>query len=91
MQKAGRALLWCVVVFGLATIAFGLSQWFWFSFAMLFTFGYGYVAFFVAFEQLGRRKAQLARDAAASVPPPAPASGVTASSAASDMGDELAA
>ena len=35
MQKAGRALLWCVAVFGLATIAFGLSHWFWFSFAML--------------------------------------------------------
>ena len=39
MQKAGRALLWCVAVFGLATIAFGLSQWFWFSFAMLFVCG----------------------------------------------------
>jgi MFS family permease len=39
MQKAGRALLWCVAVFGLATIAFGLSRWFWFSFAMLFTCG----------------------------------------------------
>jgi MFS family permease len=35
MQQAGRALLWCVAVFGLATIAFGLSHWFWFSFAML--------------------------------------------------------
>ncbi|MGD0350630.1 MAG: MFS transporter [Verrucomicrobiota bacterium] len=35
MQRAGRALLWCVAVFGLATIAFGLSPWFWFSFAML--------------------------------------------------------
>jgi MFS family permease len=31
MQKAGRALLWCVAAFGLATIAFGLSRWFWFS------------------------------------------------------------
>ena len=39
MQKAGRALLWCVAVFGLATIAFGLSQRFWFSFAMLFVCG----------------------------------------------------
>jgi len=62
---------------------------------MLFTFGYGYVAFFVAFEQLGRRKAQLARDAAASVPPPAPASGATAGVATSaegaGLGDELAA
>jgi cellulose synthase/poly-beta-1,6-N-acetylglucosamine synthase-like glycosyltransferase len=71
------------------------GHWFAAPFAMLFTFGYGYVAFFVAFEQLGRRKAQLARDAAASVPPPAPASGVTASVAASTegagLGDELAA
>ena len=39
MQKAGRALLWCVAVFGLATIAFGFSHWFWFSFLMLFTCG----------------------------------------------------
>ncbi len=39
MQKAGRALLWCVAVFGLATIAFGLSHWFWFSFGMLFVCG----------------------------------------------------
>ncbi len=39
LQKAGRSLLWSVVCFGLATIAFGLSQWFWFSFAMLFACG----------------------------------------------------
>ena len=39
MQKAGRALLWCVAVFGLATIAFGLSHWFWVSFGMLFVCG----------------------------------------------------
>jgi len=39
LQKAGRALLWAVLVFGLATIAFGLSKWFWFSFLMLFTCG----------------------------------------------------
>ncbi len=39
LQKAGRALLWAVTVFGLATIAFGLSTWFWFSFLMLFTCG----------------------------------------------------
>jgi hypothetical protein len=59
---------------------------------MLFTFGYSYVAFFVAFEQLGRRKAQLAREAAASTPPPAP--GVAASAGvdgAVGVGDELAA
>jgi MFS family permease len=35
MQKAGRALLWCVTAFGLATVAFGFSRWFWFSFLML--------------------------------------------------------
>ena len=39
LQKAGRSLLWAVVCFGLATIAFGLSHWFWFSFAMLFASG----------------------------------------------------
>jgi MFS family permease len=39
MERAGRALLWSVVVFGLATIAFGFSRWFWFSFAMLFLCG----------------------------------------------------
>ena len=55
MQQAGRALLWCVVVFGLATIGFGLFNnyalghwlgvalsdhtWFWFAFAMLFVCG----------------------------------------------------
>lgn len=35
LQKAGRSLLGAVTVFGLATIGFGLSQWFWLSFAML--------------------------------------------------------
>ena len=39
LQKAGRAMLWAVTVFGLATIAFGLSKWFWFSFLMLFVCG----------------------------------------------------
>ena len=39
MQKAGRSLLWAVTVFGLATIGFGLSQWFWLSFAMLVVCG----------------------------------------------------
>ena len=28
MQKAGRAMLWAVTAFGLATIAFGFSTWF---------------------------------------------------------------
>jgi MFS family permease len=39
LQKAGQSMLWAVTVFGLATIAFGLSKWFWFSFAMLFVCG----------------------------------------------------
>lgn len=39
LQRAGPALLWAVVCFGLATIGFGLSQWFWLSFAMLFVCG----------------------------------------------------
>lgn len=39
LQKAGRSLLCAVVCFGLATIVFGLSQWFWLSFAMLFACG----------------------------------------------------
>jgi hypothetical protein len=33
--EGGRALLWAVVVFGLATIGFGLSRWFALSFVML--------------------------------------------------------
>jgi MFS family permease len=40
LQKAGRAMLWSVTVFGLATIAFGLSRWFWLSFLMLFVCGF---------------------------------------------------
>src|SRR3954468_24108488 len=39
LQKAGRALLWSVTGFGLATIVFGLSKSFWLSFAMLFVCG----------------------------------------------------
>jgi len=39
LRKAGRSLLWAVTVFGLATIAFGLSKWFWFSLLMLFLCG----------------------------------------------------
>ncbi len=39
MRRAGRALLWAVTVFGLATIGFGLSHLFWVSFAMLFICG----------------------------------------------------
>jgi MFS family permease len=39
LEKAGRALMWAVATFGLATIVFGLSRWFWLSFAMLFVCG----------------------------------------------------
>src|SRR3989475_110718 len=39
LLKAGRALLWAVAAFGLATIGFGLSRWFWLSFLMLFICG----------------------------------------------------
>ncbi len=39
MRQAGRTLLWCVAGFGLATIVFGLSNWFWLSLLMLFFTG----------------------------------------------------
>jgi MFS family permease len=39
LQKAGRALLWAVAGFGLATVGFGFSPWFWLSFLMLFVCG----------------------------------------------------
>jgi MFS family permease len=39
MERAGRALLLGVMMFGLATIAFGFSKWFWLSFAMLVVAG----------------------------------------------------
>lgn len=39
MEKAGRALLWAVAAFGLATIGFGCSRVFWFSMLMLFVCG----------------------------------------------------
>ncbi len=35
LQKAGRAMLWAVAAFGLATIAFGFSKWLWLSILML--------------------------------------------------------
>ena len=35
MQKAGRAMLWAVAIFGVATIAFGFSKWLWVSFLLL--------------------------------------------------------
>ncbi len=39
LQKAGRAMLWAVVAFGIVTIGFGLSRWFWLSFALLIICG----------------------------------------------------
>ena len=39
LEKAGRALLWSVAGFGLATIGFGFSKWFLFSWLMLFVCG----------------------------------------------------
>ena len=39
LARAGRALVCAVVVFGLATIGFGLSRWFWLSLFMLFLCG----------------------------------------------------
>jgi hypothetical protein len=49
------------LVSGASTVAsLETGHWFATPFAMLFTFGYGYVAFFVASEQLARRRAPLA-------------------------------
>jgi MFS family permease len=39
LERAGRALLWSVVGFGLATIVFGASRWYWVSLLMLFATG----------------------------------------------------
>jgi MFS family permease len=39
MRQAGRALLWCVTGFGIATIIFGLSKALWLSLSMLFLAG----------------------------------------------------
>jgi MFS family permease len=39
LQKAGRALMWAVTTFGMATIVFGFSHWYWLSFLMLFVCG----------------------------------------------------
>jgi len=39
LQKAGAAMLWSVAIFGIATILFGISNWFWFAFAMLIVAG----------------------------------------------------
>jgi MFS family permease len=35
INRRGPVLLWAVVVFGLATVVFGLSRWFWLTFACL--------------------------------------------------------
>ena len=61
----------CLVSASSTLAAIETGHWFAAPFAMLFTFGYGYVAFNVASEQLARRKAQLARPATVSQPPPA--------------------
>jgi len=53
----------CLVSAASTAASLETGHWFATPFAMLFTFGYGYVAFFVASEQLARRKAQLARAA----------------------------
>jgi MFS family permease len=39
LERAGRTMLWAVTIFGLATIGFGLSQWFSLSLFMLFVCG----------------------------------------------------
>jgi MFS family permease len=39
LERPGRALLWAVAGFGIATIVFGLSEFFWLSFLMLVTLG----------------------------------------------------
>ena len=39
MRRAGVTLLWAVAGCGVATIIFGLSQWFWLSMLMMFLVG----------------------------------------------------
>ena len=39
MKHAGKALLWCVTCFGIATIVFGISKVLWLSLGMLFIAG----------------------------------------------------
>ena len=71
-------------------VAVETGHWFAVPFAMIFTFGYGYHAFFVAFEQLMRRKAHRAREAAASLQVTASGTRLAALEA-SGRTDELAA
>lgn len=40
LQKAGRSLIIAVIIFGLATVAFGLSKFFWLSILTLFVCGF---------------------------------------------------
>jgi MFS family permease len=35
IERRGPVLLWAIVVFGLATVVFGVSRWFWLTFACL--------------------------------------------------------
>lgn len=39
MRRAGRTMLWAVAGFGVATIIYGISQWFWLSIVMMFLIG----------------------------------------------------
>ena len=39
MRRAGVAMLWAVAGYGVATIIFGISQWFWLSLLMMFLVG----------------------------------------------------
>ena len=39
LRRAGRTLVSAVIGFGIATIVFGISQWYWLSLAMLFATG----------------------------------------------------
>lgn len=39
MKKAGAAMLWCVALYGIATVIFGVSKIFWLSLVMLFILG----------------------------------------------------
>jgi cellulose synthase/poly-beta-1,6-N-acetylglucosamine synthase-like glycosyltransferase len=50
----------CILSAASTVVSLETGHWFATPFAMLFTFGYGYVGFFVAKEQLERRKGQLA-------------------------------
>jgi cellulose synthase/poly-beta-1,6-N-acetylglucosamine synthase-like glycosyltransferase len=48
----------CLISGASTTASVESGHWFATPFALVFTFGYGYVAFFVALEQIARRKAQ---------------------------------